>query len=64
MNSLIINIPPRTVRPAVRRPLTFSTVSAPAGGSDDLRQLARDIVRHDPVLAMLLERSGERIRLQ
>ncbi|MES2709311.1 MAG: hypothetical protein V4726_22125 [Verrucomicrobiota bacterium] len=66
MNSLIITMPPRSVRPATRTrtPLTFDTVAVSGDGGDDLRQLARDIVRHDPILALLLARSSDRIRQQ
>lgn len=63
MNSTIIDIPPRTIRPATRPPYTKVNAFG-NGGGDDLRQLAADIVRHDPVLALLLARSGNRWRQQ
>lgn len=63
MNSTIIDIPPRTVRPATRPPYPKATAFG-NGGEDDLRRLAADVVRHDPVLALLLARSGNRLRQQ
>lgn len=57
MNSNMITVPPRPVRPAASRP--DSSVSP---SEEDLRQLALDIARHDPVLAHLLARAGERAR--
>ncbi|RYD25486.1 MAG: hypothetical protein EOP86_27265 [Verrucomicrobiaceae bacterium] len=64
MNQSIINIPPRSVRPVSQKPLTCNTVTLPSGGGDDLRQLAQEIVRLDPLLTMLLARSGNRLRQQ
>ncbi|MDB6136757.1 MAG: hypothetical protein JWM59_5000 [Verrucomicrobiales bacterium] len=64
MNQSIISIPPRSVRPVSQKPLTCNTVALPSGGGDDLRQLAQEIVRLDPLLTMLLARSGNRLRQQ
>ncbi len=61
MNSTtIIDIPPRIIRPSVARPA--QPVPAHSAGEDELRSLAQQIVRHDPALALLLARTGERAR--
>jgi hypothetical protein len=63
MNSpAIIDIPPRIIRPSYARPGTPVPVEATFGGEDELRLLARQIVEHDPALAFLLARAGERVR--
>ncbi|MDB6071832.1 MAG: hypothetical protein JWL81_3003 [Verrucomicrobiales bacterium] len=60
----IIDIPPRVIRPLYPRGQGGNT--APGrdsfGGGDELRVLARQIVDHDPALALLLARAGERVR--
>lgn len=64
MNSTtIIDIPPRIIRPVMPR-RAFAPPSTPVsfGGEDELRQLARQIVDHDPALALLLARAGDRVR--
>lgn len=64
MNSTpIIDVPPRIIRPTVSRSVARPPLSAPApfGGEDELRSLVRQIVQHDPALALLLARAGERI---
>lgn len=64
MNSrTIIDIPPRIIRPQFGR----SSAEKPPqtnefGGGDQLRALAQQIVHHDPTLALLLARAGERVR--
>lgn len=63
MNSApIIDIPPRIIRPARTQPARPLTTEAAIGGDDELRALARQIVQHDPVLALLLSRAGQRMR--
>jgi hypothetical protein len=64
MNSpTIIDIPPRIIRPRQSKPATGNPPAAGAfGGEDELRELAQQIVRHDPALALLLARAGERFR--
>lgn len=64
MNSTpIIDVPPRIIRPTVSRSVAPPPLSSPApfGGEDELLSLVRQIVRHDPALALLLARAGERI---
>lgn len=60
----IIDIPPRVIRPQYPRTLGGNTapVRDALGGGDELRTLARQIVQHDPALALLLARAGERVR--
>lgn len=64
-SSTIIDIPPRIIRPVMPR-RSITPPPAPAsfsfGGEDELRQLARQIVEHDPALALLLARAGDRVR--
>ena len=63
MNSpTIIDVPPRIIRPAVSKPGTRLPVENSFGGDDDLRLLARQIVEHDPALALLLARAGTKVR--
>lgn len=63
MNSLsIIDVPPRIIRPTFNRPKSSLPVEPAFGGEDELRLLARQIVDHDPALALLLARAGERVR--
>ncbi len=64
MNSTtIIDIPPRIIRPSTSRPAQQPPATATSfGGEDELRTLARQIVQHDPALALLLARAGERVR--
>ncbi len=63
MNSpAIIDIPPRMIRPSYTRPGTPAPEESTFGGDDELRLLARQIVEHDPALALLLARAGERVR--
>ena len=63
MNSpAIIEIPPRIIRPSYTRPGTPVPVEPTFGGEDELRLLARQIVEHDPALALLLARAGGRVR--
>lgn len=57
----IIDIAPRIIRPSGRRNGPPGGGSRGWGGGDeDLRALARQIVDHDPALALLLARAGER----
>ena len=60
----IIDIPPRVIRPHYPRNQggNPTTVRDALGGGDELRVLARQIVEHDPALALLLARAGERVR--
>ncbi len=63
MNSTpIIDVPPRIIRPTISRAAARPPLSPPApfGGEDELRSLVRQIVQHDPALALLLARAGER----
>jgi hypothetical protein len=63
MNSTpIIDVPPRIIRPTISRAVARPPLSpaAPFGGEDELRSLVRQIVQHDPALALLLARAGER----
>jgi hypothetical protein len=63
MNSTpIIDVPPRIIRPTVSRAVVRPPLSPAAsfGGEDELRSLVRQIVQHDPALALLLARAGER----
>ena len=63
MNSkTIIDIPPRIIRPARTQPVRPFTTEAAIGGDDELRTLAQQIVQHDPALALLLSRAGQRVR--
>ena len=63
MNSpIIIDIPPRIIRPVSARPARPATYPTPLGGEDELRTLAQQIVQHDPALALLLARAGQRVR--
>ena len=63
MNSTtIIDIPPRVIRPSIPRPAQPASDSPPFDGGDELSLLARQIVRHDPALALLLSRAGQRVR--
>ena len=63
MNSpTIIDVPPRITRPTISRPGTPVPVERSFGGEDDLRLLARQIVDHDPALALLLARAGVKVR--
>ena len=58
----IIDIPPRIIRPSQSRSAQPMTGPAFSGGEDEMRTLARQIVQHDPALALLLARAGERVR--
>lgn len=62
MNSPLVclNVPPRTPRMTTAPPPLRAMKSEPPG--DELRKLAFEIVQHDPVLAHLLVRAGERLR--
>ena len=63
MNSqTIIDVPPRIIRPAQSRPGKPMTTPSFPGGDDEMRVLARQIVQHDPALALLLARAGDRVR--
>jgi hypothetical protein len=63
MNSTtIIDIPPRIIRPARFQAVRPFTTEAVAEGEDELRTLAQQIVQHDPALALLLSRAGQRVR--
>ncbi len=64
MNSpTIIDIPPRIIRPQSGRSSAEKPPQATGfGGEDHLRDLAQQIVQHDPALALLLARAGERVR--
>ena len=63
MNSnTIIDIPPRIIRPSRSQPARPFTTEAFLGGEDELRTLAQQIVQHDPALALLLSRAGQRVR--
>lgn len=62
-SSMIIDIPPRIIRCAPVRPGGPGPVArGTGGGEDELRVLARQIVAHDPALALLLARAGGRLR--
>ena len=63
-NHNIIDIPPRVIRPVFPRRQSVPPVpkAATGGGEDELRLLAQQIVEHDPALALLLARAGERVR--
>jgi hypothetical protein len=62
-STMIIDIPPRIMRGALGRPgAGVPLMRGPGGGEDELRVLARQIVAHDPALALLLARAGERRR--
>jgi hypothetical protein len=62
MNSPLVclNVPPRTPRMTAAPLMPKNMKSEPPG--DELRKLAFEIVQHDPVLAHLLVRAGERLR--
>lgn len=62
MNSIAncLEIPPRQPRLAVSPEPERNKLPEPP--EDELRRLAFEIVQHDPVLAHLLVRAGERIR--
>ncbi len=62
MNSPLVtlNIPPRAPRISPVVPPPRAMKSEPPG--DELRKLAFEIAQHDPVLAHLLVRAGERLR--
>ena len=62
MNSPLVclDVPPRTPRLTATPPPPRTAKSEPPG--DELRKLAFEIVQHDPVLAHLLVRAGERLR--
>lgn len=60
MNSNTVNIPPRQPRLAVTPSPPRN--ARPEPPEDELRRLAFEIVQHDPVLAQLLVRAGERRR--
>lgn len=62
MNSPLVclDIPPRAPRLKVVPPPPRTARDEPPG--DDLRKLAFEIAQHDPVLATLLVRAGERLR--
>jgi len=64
MNSpTIIDIPPRIIRPQYGRSSAGQIPQTTEfGGEDQLRNLAQQIVQHDPALALLLARAGERVR--
>ena len=64
MNSTpIIDVPPRLIHPATSRLTSPATTPSHApSGEDELRSLAQQIVQHDPALALLLARAGERVR--
>ncbi len=64
MNSnTIIDIPPRIIRPQPSRSTAPPQFPPPGfGGEDDLRVLVSQIVEHDPALALLLARAGDRVR--
>lgn len=63
MNSpTIIDVPPRIIRPAQSRPAKPMTIPSFFGGEDEMRALAQQIVQHDPALALLLARAGDRVR--
>lgn len=61
-STTIIDVPPRIIRPAQTRPATPLTQPSFFGGEDDMRDLAQQIVQHDPALALLLARAGDRVR--
>jgi hypothetical protein len=63
-SNLIIDVPPRITRPVAGRPAFFmeSEPDQAFDCEDDLRLLARQIVDHDPALALLLARAGDRVR--
>lgn len=62
MNSPLVclDVPPRTPRAIPVPPGPRVPKNEPPG--DELRKLAFEIVEHDPVLAHLLVRAGERMR--
>ena len=62
MNSNVtcVNVPPRQPRLATAPVPPRSAKPEPP--EDELRRLAFQIVQHDPVLAHLLVRAGERLR--
>jgi hypothetical protein len=60
MNSTTYNVPPRQPRLAVTSSPPRHQRQEPP--EDELRRLAFQIVQHDPVLAQLLVRAGERRR--
>ena len=55
-----LNIPPRQPRLSVVPPSPRNVKPEPP--EDELRRLAFEIAQHDPVLAHLLVRAGERVR--
>lgn len=62
MNSTpIIDVPPRIIRPAASRTSGHPPAASSFGGEDELHTLVRQIVQHDPALALLLARSGGRM---
>ena len=62
MNSPLytVQVPPRQPRVTATPSVPRSLKPEPPG--DDLRKLAFQIAQHDPVLAHLLVRAGERIK--
>jgi hypothetical protein len=62
MNSIAqcLEIPPRQPRLSIVPPAARNAKPEPP--EDELRRLAFEIVQHDPVLAHLLVRAGERVR--